>query len=84
MKCPNCEKVLQQTEGKRQKRFCNSTCRSNFWQKQQTLKKASPTDISKKSASVISEKKLLPKNAQDEVAQMIWEEEQKILNNKKR
>lgn len=34
MKCPNCEKELEQIEGKRAKQFCNSTCRSNHWQKE--------------------------------------------------
>jgi len=33
MKCPNCEKEIEQTKGKRKKKFCNSTCRSNVWQK---------------------------------------------------
>jgi hypothetical protein len=33
MKCKNCDKELEQTVGKREKIFCNSTCRSNFWQK---------------------------------------------------
>jgi hypothetical protein len=32
--CPNCGKELQQTPGKRAKEYCNSTCRSNYWQKQ--------------------------------------------------
>lgn len=34
MKCPNCEKEIKQTEGKREKKFCNSTCRSNVWAKE--------------------------------------------------
>jgi endogenous inhibitor of DNA gyrase (YacG/DUF329 family) len=38
MNCPNCDKELEQIEGKRQKQFCNSTCRSNFWQKQNRIK----------------------------------------------
>lgn len=33
MKCQNCKKELKQTPGKRAKIFCDSTCRSNFWQK---------------------------------------------------
>jgi UTP-glucose-1-phosphate uridylyltransferase len=39
MKCLNCSKNLEQTVGKRERRFCNSTCRSNYWQKQQVIKK---------------------------------------------
>lgn len=33
MTCPECKKEVEQTEGKRPKVFCNSSCRSNFWQK---------------------------------------------------
>lgn len=33
MECLECNKNLEQTLGKRAKQFCNSTCRSNFWQK---------------------------------------------------
>jgi hypothetical protein len=33
MKCLECSKDLEQTVGKRAKQFCNSTCRSNYWQK---------------------------------------------------
>lgn len=29
--CLQCNKWLNQTDGKRAKRFCNSTCRSNYW-----------------------------------------------------
>lgn len=34
MKCPNCQKAVKQTPGKREKVFCNSTCRSNYWAKE--------------------------------------------------
>jgi endogenous inhibitor of DNA gyrase (YacG/DUF329 family) len=33
MDCLNCKKEVLQTPGKRERQFCNSTCRSNFWQK---------------------------------------------------
>jgi hypothetical protein len=33
MNCRECKKDIEQTVGKRAKEFCNSTCRSNFWQK---------------------------------------------------
>ncbi len=39
MKCPNCEKELVNLVGKRQKQFCNSTCRSNYWQKKKREEK---------------------------------------------
>jgi hypothetical protein len=29
--CKHCQKGLIQTKGKREKEFCNNTCRSNFW-----------------------------------------------------
>lgn len=34
MNCKNCGEKLEMTPGRRQKEFCNSTCRSNFWQKE--------------------------------------------------
>jgi hypothetical protein len=33
MKCLECNKEVKQTPGKREKQFCGSSCRSNFWQK---------------------------------------------------
>lgn len=32
--CLNCGKDLKQIPQKRKKQFCNSTCRSNYWQKE--------------------------------------------------
>jgi hypothetical protein len=37
MECLDCKKEVPQTKGKREKKFCNSTCRSNYWQKQGRL-----------------------------------------------
>jgi len=34
MKCTNCGAEIKQAEGKRERRFCDSTCRSGYWQKQ--------------------------------------------------
>lgn len=42
MKCLECEKELINTEGKRAKKFCNNTCRSNYWQKQNRKNKPKP------------------------------------------
>ncbi len=39
MECLNCSKELVQIEGKRAKQFCNSTCRSNYWQKEKRKEK---------------------------------------------
>ncbi len=33
LKCKKCGTELTQTEGRRAKEFCNSNCRSTFWQK---------------------------------------------------
>jgi hypothetical protein len=41
MNCRDCKKYVEQTPGKRAKEFCNSTCRSNFWQKEDRKKKVS-------------------------------------------
>lgn len=31
MTCKQCNKELIQTEGRREKEFCDSTCRSKYW-----------------------------------------------------
>ena len=46
---------MVQIKGKRTKQYCNSTCRSNFWQKEQ-VKKRKPVK-SEKAAKVPKEKK---------------------------
>jgi len=33
IKCLECNELLTQVQGKREKQFCSSTCRSNYWQK---------------------------------------------------
>lgn len=38
--CKECGKVLTHFEGRRKKEFCNSTCRSKFWQKSQKNRKS--------------------------------------------
>jgi hypothetical protein len=38
-RCLNCGKKLVHTEGKRAKVFCDTTCRSNYWQKSDRLEK---------------------------------------------
>jgi TPP-dependent pyruvate/acetoin dehydrogenase alpha subunit len=39
MKCLNCGKEIKQLPKKREKIYCNSTCRSNYWQKSERLRK---------------------------------------------
>lgn len=34
--CLNCNKIVPQISGKREKKFCNNTCRSSHWQKERT------------------------------------------------
>lgn len=36
--CLQCKKWLTQSEGKRRREFCNSTCRSNYWYAQNKKK----------------------------------------------
>lgn len=36
--CLNCGKNLEQNDTKKAKKYCNSTCRSNHWQKEQRIK----------------------------------------------
>lgn len=38
-RCLNCGENLNHTEGKREKVFCDTTCRSNYWQKSERLEK---------------------------------------------
>lgn len=38
--CLNCGDKILQTSGKREKLFCDSTCRSNYWQKTKRLEDA--------------------------------------------
>lgn len=42
--CLNCGKIIQQTPGKRKRQFCNSTCRSNYWQKASRVKIVAPPE----------------------------------------
>lgn len=37
--CLNCGEHISQTLGKREKQFCDSTCRSNYWQKKKRTQK---------------------------------------------
>lgn len=48
--CLQCNKWINQPEGKRKKVFCNNTCRSNYWYGKNKKNKKSP----------ISEKEALP------------------------
>jgi hypothetical protein len=32
--CLNCNEPIEQTPGKKEKQFCNVSCRSSYWQKQ--------------------------------------------------
>lgn len=38
-RCLNCGENLNHTEGKREKVFCDTSCRSNYWQKSERLEK---------------------------------------------
>jgi hypothetical protein len=40
MACKNCGEAIVQTPGKRAKEFCDSTCRSNYWQIKNRLNKS--------------------------------------------
>lgn len=42
--CLNCGAHLELTPGKRDKDFCDTTCRSNYWQKSNRLRKSGLTD----------------------------------------
>lgn len=49
LKCKNCGKSVEQTPNKRAKEFCNVTCRSGYWQKQNRLDKAAKNETPAKS-----------------------------------
>lgn len=42
--CEQCNKWVPQTEGKKKKRFCNETCRSNFWYAKNKKKPVVPSE----------------------------------------
>lgn len=50
--CKECGEKVTQTTGKRKKEFCNSTCRSNFWQK---AERKARTERSKTNVSNLNE-----------------------------
>ncbi len=77
MKCPNCQKELIQVEGKREKLFCNSTCRSNVWAKNKRKatvpepKKEEPNTPPKIPKNLIELREMCPKNL-DSFARAEW------------
>jgi hypothetical protein len=38
--CLNCNEPLEQTPGKKEKQFCNVSCRSSYWQKKKRAEAA--------------------------------------------
>jgi hypothetical protein len=57
MACLNCGKELTTVAHKREKVFCNSTCRSNYWQKVKRLEGAGfTTDEIIKKMTVVKKK----------------------------
>lgn len=73
MKCLDCETELTQIPKKRQKQFCNSTCRSNYWQKKQRKKKEPKKQVLTP-----------PPPNMNKIDKMLWEAEQEILNQNKK
>jgi hypothetical protein len=50
-RCRHCQNELTHIEGRRKKEFCNTTCRSNFWQKERR-KGIKITDLNKQTQKV--------------------------------
>jgi hypothetical protein len=44
-KCLSCGNALEQKDGKREKKFCNNTCRSSYWFKQNKVPKVKTVPI---------------------------------------
>lgn len=65
--CLNCGQNLIDLPGKRKKVFCNSSCRSNYWQKSDRLEKEGKSieEIVSILSSMIKAKKSKPKKVQD-------------------
>lgn len=85
MKCLECQTELTQTLGKREKKFCNSTCRSNYWQKQKVLeRKLTETNSKTEPENKEEIEKQTNPTERNEIEQMIWEEEQKLILNRKK
>jgi hypothetical protein len=59
--CLDCNNPLEQIPHKRKKQFCNSTCRSNFWQKKARKTQNKPiADSQPKSKGNVPKKKEVP------------------------
>ena len=73
--CLNCGTELTQLAGKRKKVFCDSTCRSNYWQKQK-----------RKTSTFVKPLKTNQniKNPSGSILDMIAQEEALILNKKQK
>jgi hypothetical protein len=65
--CLNCASILEQIPHKRKKQFCNSTCRSNYWQKQ----KRKATDKPLATQPKVAKKKSQPKKTFSKTEQKI-------------
>lgn len=63
--CPNCGNIVPQTVGKRKKDFCNTTCRSNFWQKQKRINAREEIKIEREKTphTLMPEKRIAPQFA---------------------
>lgn len=76
MMCPNCGNPITQTISKRPKKFCNTTCRSNFWQKEKRKKAVAKPAKKTPAKSAKSKKTILPKPVavnQFEVPAVVYE-----------
>lgn len=68
-KCPNCDRNIKQAPGKREKFFCNSSCRSAYW-KRHNYRERKPTKAKetpdKKTGTSKNKKPASPKPFDDE------------------
>lgn len=83
MDCLECKKYLVQTPGKRARQFCNSTCRSNFWQKQERKKKPKQQPSArKKTEPPKQDKSELPPEFKSNFEKIMWEAKQHVTSKK--
>jgi len=81
MKCLNCNTELIQIPKKREKQFCNSTCRSNYWQKaKRKVKGNSKPDVKKKILEERNRESIKKTNYPMSIEEMFQQNLQQIKN----
>jgi len=84
IECLNCGKELYNIDGKRGKKFCNSTCRSNFWQKCKRKNKENSLDKNLEEVNKLPniQENIVKSKVMQEMEQRVAEIQKQFLNKK--